>query len=75
MFFSALATVVVCWINCCSNNYQAEKHPFVTVFSGGSNLSKTAYTFFPPWTGFEVAVLLIGVIGFILLRAGESSKK
>ena len=77
MFFGALAVIVMCRINCWANNNQANEHPFVTLFSGGANLSKAAYTFLPPWTGFEVIVLITGVVGFILFRikAGSSDDK
>ncbi len=35
--------------------------------------SRYAYTFLPPWTGFEVTVLVACIIGFILLRARSGS--
>jgi len=44
------------------NERQMNEHPFVTLFSGGSNL-KQAYTFTPPYTGFEITVIAVGVIG------------
>ena len=66
MFFGSLLTIVFCVINYFYNRVQANTHPWITLFSGGSNLSKYGYNFLPPWTGFEVTVLVIGAIGFIV---------
>ncbi|MBI5692017.1 MAG: hypothetical protein HZC55_18200 [Verrucomicrobia bacterium] len=43
-----------------------EEHPIVTFLSGGSNL-KPAHTFLPPYSGFEVGIIVMGVIGLILV--------
>lgn len=52
------------------NERQIEDHPWVTFFSGGSNL-KQAYTFMPPYTGFEATVIAAGVVGGILIFLGD----
>jgi hypothetical protein len=44
------------------NEQQMNKHPWITLFSGGANL-KQAYTFTPPYTGFEITVIAAGIIG------------
>jgi preprotein translocase subunit SecG len=48
------------------NERQIEDHPLVTLFSGGENL-KPAYTFMPPYTGFEVVVIAVLIVGGILV--------
>jgi hypothetical protein len=44
------------------NERQVKEHPWSTLFSGGSNL-KRAYSFTPPYTGFEITVIAAGAIG------------
>ncbi|MCA9125129.1 MAG: hypothetical protein H6822_18605 [Planctomycetaceae bacterium] len=48
------------------NRQQIEDHPWITFFSGGENLER-AYTFTPPFTGFEIAVIAILIIGAIMI--------
>ena len=76
MFYGAIAVVIMCWINCCANREEVNEHPWKTIFSGGANLSHTAYNFLPPWTGFEFLVLLTGGIGWLLTTVPiDESKK
>ena len=71
MFFGALFVIIVCRINCKVNEARVNNHPFETILSGGANLSKAAYTFLPPWTGFEIFVLSTGALGAILMYYGS----
>jgi hypothetical protein len=48
------------------NKQQVEEHPFATVLTGGENL-KPAYTFLPPYTGFEVVVITVLIVGGIII--------
>lgn len=48
------------------NARMIEEHPMITILSGGGTL-KPAYTFRPPYTGFEITVLAAGVIGVGLI--------
>ena len=71
MFFGSLVTIGFCLINYFYNRFQANEHPWITLFSGGTNLSKYGYNFLPPYTGFEIAVLVIGGIGFFIIAASD----
>jgi len=42
------------------------KDPWVTLLSDGANLSD-AYSFTPPYSGFEVLVISAGLIGIVLI--------
>ena len=53
------------------NERQVEEHPFFTFFSGGENL-KRAYTFLPPYTGFEVTIIAVLIIGAIIVYTTKS---
>jgi hypothetical protein len=75
MFYGAIIIIAMSWINCCSNRNQIDEHPIGTILSGGANLSKMGYTFLPPWTGFEVAVLMIGFVGLVLMRVSTNPSK
>ncbi len=55
------------------NEKIARESPFTTLLSGGSNL-KEAYTFAPPFTGFEVFILILGVLGIALMVFGGKKK-
>ncbi len=48
------------------NETQVKEHPFVTLFSGGSNL-KQGYTFEAPYTGFEVFIIAMGIGGIVMV--------
>ena len=48
------------------NERMINDHPFITIFSGGENL-KPAYTFLPPYTGFEITVIAAGLIGIVII--------
>ena len=51
---------------------QIEEHPFITILSGGENL-KGAYTFLPPYTGFEIVVIAVLVIGAIMIYTAKQT--
>ena len=68
----AVAGIIgVSWINCLANRAKAEEAPWTTILSGGANLSDFAYTFFPPWTSFEVLVLVAEILGVLLMKFGR----
>lgn len=71
MFTAALCVIAFCWLSCLYNKIQSDKHPWETLLTGGSNLSPASYTFLPPWTGFELAILAVGFIGFVLMLTFE----
>jgi hypothetical protein len=48
------------------NERMIKDHPFITILSGGENL-KPAYTFLPPYSGFEITVIAAGVIGIVII--------
>ena len=52
------------------NERERAAHPIKTFFSGGSNL-KPAYDFWPPSTGFEVAVLVALLVGCFMAFSGN----
>ncbi|MEZ6132410.1 MAG: hypothetical protein R3C59_27415 [Planctomycetaceae bacterium] len=57
------------------NERQLNEQPFLTLLSGGENL-KPAYTFLPPYTGFEIVVLAVFFIGIVLvITASEKTTK
>lgn len=56
------------------NRQQIEDNTFVTIFSGGANL-KQAYSFTPPFTGFEIVVLALLCIGVLAIIFGGRTKK
>lgn len=49
-------------------------NPWGTMLSGGANLQR-AYTFTPPFTGFEFVVLVSLAIGVLMVIFGGSTKK
>lgn len=55
------------------NEQQMEDHPWITIFSGGANL-KEAYTFTPPYTGFEIVTIAGGILGIVLIVKGSPKK-
>jgi hypothetical protein len=57
------------------DEHQLNDHPFATFFSGGENL-KHGYTFTPPYTGFEIFILAMGIGGIVLvvIESNRSSK-
>ena len=55
------------------NERQENEHPIVTLLSGGSNL-KPGYTFEPPYSGFEIFILAIGIGGIVLVVIGSKEK-
>ena len=48
------------------NERVLEEHPVLTLLSGGGNL-KQAYSFTPPFTGFEITVMAAGVVGLVFV--------
>ena len=56
------------------NSTQVNDHPWTTIFSDGANLksAKPCYTFTPPYTGFELTVIVAGVIGLAIVIFGPS---
>ena len=52
------------------NERQIRDHPWATFFSDGANL-KPAYTFMPPYTGFESVVVAVAAIGVVLIFMGN----
>jgi hypothetical protein len=52
------------------NEQQIEDHPLISVLSGGKNL-KPAYTFMPPYTGFEVVTIAVMIVGGILIFSAK----
>lgn len=64
-----VATTVEDERNAAYNQRQMDEHPIITVLSDGENLRpiKNAYTFMPPYTGFEVTVIAGGLIGLGLV--------
>ena len=52
------------------NEQQENEHPFAMFFSGGSIL-KRGYTFEPPYTGFEIFIIAMGVVGVVLIAIGS----
>ena len=73
MFAGSLIVIGICIVNYLYNKFQAQNHPIKTLFSGGQNLSDYGYNFLPPWTGFEIVVLLIGGIGFLFIAMSSNS--
>ena len=55
------------------NERQINEHPWITTFSGGSNL-KPAYTFTPPYTGFEITIFAVGAIGLSIIFFAPSKE-
>jgi hypothetical protein len=55
------------------NEQQVNDHPIATLFSGGSNL-KQGYTFGPPYSGFEIFILAIGIGGIVLVNIGKTKE-
>lgn len=47
------------------NKNQLDNHLLYTVVNLGENL-KSAYTFTPPYTNFELTVIGVGIVGLIL---------
>lgn len=48
------------------NERKANEQPWTTIFSGGSNLKK-AYSFTPPYSGFEMIVIGMGLVGVSII--------
>ena len=55
------------------NERKMENHPIETVLTFGSNL-KNRYTFLPPYTGFEVLIIGLGIAGIALVVAGRNQE-
>lgn len=72
MFWGAVLVIACCVWNYFRNEAQLREHPMTTLFSGGENLSSYGYSFWPPTTGFEIAVLAIGVVGIVLSIVSDS---
>jgi hypothetical protein len=69
---TAVAVIVIgynVWYVPWRNQNTINEHPIVTVLSRGKNL-ETGYTFRPPLTPFEIAILAIGGIGVALIVIG-----
>ena len=56
------------------NEQEAKEHPFVTIFSGGANL-KRGYTFTPPYSGFEIFIFGVGLVGVVLIVVGGQQEQ
>ncbi len=56
------------------NQKQIEENALGTVLSGGANL-KHSYSFTPPYTGFEVVVLVALAIGVLMVVFCGGTKK
>jgi hypothetical protein len=56
------------------NQQQIEENALGTFLSGGANL-KHSYSFTPPFTGFEVVVLVALALGVLMVIFGGGSKK
>lgn len=55
------------------NKQQIEENALGTFLSGGANL-KHSYSFTPPFTGFEVVVLVALALGVLMIIFGGGSK-
>ena len=57
------------------NDGQIKNHPVDTFFSDGKNLKnhKNCYTFLPPYTGFELTVIICGLLGAGIVFFSKSS--
>ncbi len=55
------------------NEQQTNDHPVVTLLSGGSNL-KESYSFEPPYSGFEIFIIALGIGGILLVVIGSKEK-
>jgi hypothetical protein len=55
------------------NDQQINDHPIATLFSGGSNL-KGGYSFAPPYSGFEIFIIAMGIGGIVLVAIGSQKK-
>jgi hypothetical protein len=55
------------------NQRQINEALVTTILSGGANLSH-AYTFTPPFTGFEITVMAALSLGVVMLAFGGGSK-
>lgn len=69
LFYGAILVILCNWWGCLYNKEQINLHPWVTIFSLGTNLVK-AFTFFPPYTSSEITVITALVLGFFLRKAG-----
>ena len=67
-----LGIIGISWINLAANEREYEEAPWTTILTGGANLTDFAYTFTPPWTAFEVIVLVFGVLGVAMIKFGGS---
>ena len=65
--FPATLVIVICVINYLYGREQARQHPWETVLSSDQTFSHYRYTFLPPWTGFEIAILVIWLLGVLLI--------
>jgi hypothetical protein len=76
-FLIGLAAVIILWnavIVKAFNRQESEEHPFVTLLSGGANL-KRGYSFTPPFTGFEIMVLVCGIGGVVFVCVSSEKRK
>jgi hypothetical protein len=55
------------------NHKQMNEAPVTTILSGGANLSH-AYSFAPPYTGFEITILAMLGIGVAMVIFGGAAK-
>ena len=55
------------------NEKTMEESLITTLLTGGANL-KPAYTFTPPYTGFEIFIFAVGGLGVIFLFLPEKSE-
>lgn len=58
-----------------ANKQMWREHPFATIFSLGANLHKDCYTFSPPYTGFEIFIFVLLILGVFLAVFGGKKKK
>ena len=73
LFYGAIVVILCNWWGCLYNKEQINQHPWITIFSFGTNLVH-AFTFFPPYTSSEITVIIAGILGFFLRKAGLPKK-
>jgi hypothetical protein len=69
LFYGAIIVIIYNWWGCLYNKNQLNDHPWITIFSLGTNLVD-AFTFFPPYTRTELTVIIAGAAGFFMRKAG-----
>ena len=69
-FFLVMIAAVIIFYNTViipqENEHKRRTQPIKTILSLGTNL-KDRYTFKPPYTGFEIFVVITGIVGCVML--------